>query len=130
MVKKLLEVNRLSATENKAVIKTVKQLMQQNGFTYHELSRQSGVSIGGLIGIRKETKVTPNVATKIAHAFEYENWKSMIGQSVPRLLSKKQQGELSAKMEYLESRVKVLERQIEQITAQTGIKKGHTNKNV
>lgn len=130
MVRKLQEVKTLSPTENKAVIHTVRQLMKQNGYTYHELSRRSGVSVGGLVGIRKETRVSPNVASKVAQAFEFKSWKQMIGISMIEQSSSKTDTELSKQVTLLEKRVNLLERQLIEMYAQLGIKMGHTNKNV
>jgi transcriptional regulator with XRE-family HTH domain len=126
MGRKLLEVKSLSASENKAVIQTVRTLMKQHGYTFHELSRQSGISIGGLVGIRKESKVSPNVATKVAHAFKFDTWKEMIGEPIEENTAKKQSEEVTKRIAFLEKRVKVLERQIAQISAQLGPKKGRT----
>lgn len=77
-----------------------------------------------------ETKVSSNAASKVVYALNFTSWKEMIGEPIVENTSKKQNDEMALKVEILKKKVKVLEKQIAQISAQIGLEKGRTKRNV
>lgn len=63
---------------NKEVLEALEALRKRYGYNYREIGRRGQISQGGLEGLRKMTKLTPQMATKISLVFGYPNWHEML----------------------------------------------------
>jgi transcriptional regulator with XRE-family HTH domain len=115
MVGKLQDANRFTEDENAAVIEVLHKLKKKNGYSYQELSRLSGISMGGLIGLRKSTQISPNIATKLAETFGYDNWQDMLEEDQKKERRKAKPPVSKDWKEMMEARVAELERLVTQL---------------
>jgi esterase/lipase len=83
---------------------------------YQELSRLSGISMGGLIGLRKSTQISPNIATKLAETFGYDNWQDMLEEDQKKERRKAKPPVSKDWKEMMEARVAELEKTIKMLT--------------
>lgn len=112
MVRKLQETTKFTDDENAEVLKVLHHLKKREGYSYQEMTRLSGVSMGGLIGLRKNTMISPNVATKLAEVFGYENWQDMLEDFQKKERRKTKPVVSKDWKEEMEARVKELEREL------------------
>jgi esterase/lipase len=80
--------------------------------THIELSRLSGISMGGLIGLRKSTQISPNIATKLAETFGYDNWQDMLEEDQKKERRKAKPPVSKDRKEMMEARVAELEKEL------------------
>ncbi len=115
MVRKLQEATKFTDQENTDVLRVLHHLKKREGYSYQEMTRLSGVSMGGLIGLRKNTMISPNVATKLAEVFGYENWQDMLEdfhkkerRKAKPVISKDWKAAMEARVKALEKELKAM----------------------
>lgn len=130
MPRQLQETKKFTEQENKEILKVLHFLIRKEGYSFSELSRISGVSMGGMIGLRKNRNITPSIANKLASAFEYDGWYQMVTDF--RKTSQKAEKPRAGKTwkQMIEGKISQLELEIQDLKGLVTVLTSPTQKNV
>lgn len=130
MARQLLETKKFTETENKEILKVIGILMKKYGYSFNDLSKKSGVSMGGMIGLRKNSYITPSMANKLASAFNYEGWHQMLSDFKKNTKKTADAKDSKGWMKKMEEKISAMEQEILDLRDQVMVLTSPTHKNV